>query len=281
MQREAIRLGRVQRWMQACIVAPGPVRRAIRRKAARSEFEVKEAESLIRASRTLAPLERLDIYRGMYELRLCDALRADYPGLAHLLGEERFEELASLYISAHPSRSYTLNRLGDHLPAFIGRADGLPRPLLVRDLARLELAATEVFDEEKSAALAGDCVAAVPPEEWAGLRFRPVAALRALELSYPVHRYLEALRDGRPAPAMRPRKGRVIVYRRDYALLYLELSSPAFTMFTSLAEGRRLGEALEDMMLRHKRGTANQQEWFRQWFSEGLFSRMDRGDSAA
>lgn len=268
------RLARVQRWMQACIVAEGPVEQAIRTAPAAKEIPACRAPELIRPSRTLAPLERLDIYRRMYELRLTEALRTDYPGLAHFLGEELFAELARLYITAHPSHSYTLNRLGDGLPGFLDDVEGLPRPRLLQDLARLELASTFVFDEVESPTAGPGVISRFSYQQWDDLRFTPIRALRLVELSYPAHRYLEALRSDDTPPRLRPGRTRLVVYRRDFHVFYLPLSRPAYALLQSLCEGLTLGEAVQAMFDAGGTGEGPVYEWFRNWFTERLFQRV-------
>lgn len=267
-------LARLQRWMQACVMASGPVEEAIAAPAALAEYPASEAPGLIRASRTLAPLQRLDIYRGMYELRLIEALRTDYPGLAHFLGERKFEELARLYISECPSQSYTLNRLGDRLPHFVRDVEGLPRPRFVESLAQLELIESIVFDEEETPAEEPHRLAAGSPEEWALRRLVPIPALRLVRLAYPAHEYLQAMRRGAPDPALRPRRAYLIVYRKSYGLFHLAVSEAAFALFTALAGGASLGEAMDRMGKSGASGT-NVFEWFRRWCSEGLFRQSD------
>jgi len=272
--RKADRLARVQRWMQACILAEGPVGQAIRTSPATKEFPASRAPGLIRPSRTLAPLDRLEIYRGMYELRLTEALRTDYPGLAHFLGEEQFAELARLYITAHPSRSYTLNRLGDGLPGFLDDVEGLPRPQLAKDLARLELLSTFVFDEEESPTAGPEAISRFSYQQWDDLRFTPIRALRLVELSYPAHRYLEALRSEDALPRLRPAQTRLAVYRRDFRVFYLPLTHPAYALLQSLCEGLTLGEAVQAMFDAGGTGEGPVYEWFRNWFTERLFQRV-------
>jgi len=274
---EAPRLGQLQRWMQACIVASGPVEGAIETTAAVREFPVSQASGLIRASQTLQPLERLDIYRGMYELRLVEALRVDYPGLVRFLGEEMFDELARLYVASCPSESYTLNRLGDRLPDFLSQLDGIPRPRFVDALARLELAETLVFDEEESSVAPIESVAGLSEDQWGGLRLTPIRALRLLRLNYPAHEFMQAIRRDKAPPSLRPRKTHLIVYRRDYGLFHLPLSAPAFALFQALAEKATLEEA---MQLMFEAGGGSQKQvfqWFRQWFGERLFSSVGIG----
>lgn len=273
----APQLGRLQRWVQGCIMSSGPVESAIESPAAVKEYPASVAPGLIRPSRTLAPLERLDIYRRMYELRLVEALRVDYPGLLKHLGEDTFEELARLYIASCPSESYTLNRLGDRLPDFLAQVEGIRRPSFVQALARLELAETFVFDEMESPAASTDLVAGLPEDQWGRLRFTPIRALRLLRLNYPAHEFMRAMRRNENPPPLRPRRTNLIVYRREYGLFHLPLSAPAFALFQSLAEGSRLEEAMQAMSATG--GVRQRQlfDWFRQWFSERLFSNVEIG----
>src|ERR1700693_1964355 len=108
-------LEKLQRWMQGYIVGPG------------APEEADLADGLVLPSKTLSALERLDIYRDMYVPRMEEALAIDYPALKHFLGAEKFMRLVGRYVEAYPSRSYTLNRLGDHLPEFVATLGDLRR----------------------------------------------------------------------------------------------------------------------------------------------------------
>lgn len=268
-------LARTQRWMQACILAEGSVGEAVRSPAAVREFPAEQAPEIVRPSATLAPLERLDIYRGMYELRLQEALEADYPGLRRYLGDGAFAELARLYIRENPSRSYTLNRLGDGLPEFVSKVEGLPRPAFVRDLARFELARTLVFDEGESPRADPAAVRDLPPEAWPGLRFRLIQAFRLAAFDHAVHDYLDAVRQGDGAPPAARRKCRLAIYRRDYAVLALELSRPAFELLGGLAAGWTLGEAVRKALDAGRVRERQMFGWFQEWFSLQLFAGIE------
>lgn len=220
----------LQRWMQQAIVA---------------EKRLEGARRIIRPSATLEPGERLDIYRRMYEARLIDALRADYPGLAAWLGERVFAELAGLYIEAYPSRSYTLNRLGDRFPDFIAEVEGLRRAALVQEVARLELMETEVFDEQEPAPGEFPSFAGLAEEDLARIRFQTAPALRLGSFRYPAHRLIAAVRAGRPAPRMEIRPTMLAVYRRDYQVQRMVLSPNAAALLQALAAGETLGAAME------------------------------------
>ena len=270
-------LDRVQRWLQAVIVHPGDVEEAIASEAAAKELAAEDLARLVRPSHSLTAAERVDIYHGMYLLRMVESLEADYPALRHYLGEESFAELVEDYVQVHPSRSYTLNRLGDHLPRFLAGQKGRPHAAFLHELARLELAITEVFDAEESPVLAPELVRAVPPERWPEARLRPITAFRLLTFSYPVVRWLDAARRQEPAPVPVRRASRVVVYRQHYTVLRLELSRPKHALLEALSTGAPLGEAVAvaGAGIRERRREDEIFKAFRSWVAEGMFSSID------
>lgn len=265
--------------MQALVVHPGTMREAL---ASAVELPPERLGDVILPSRTLTPAERVEIYKRMYPLRMEEALEADYPALQRFLGDDAFRHLVRDYVKAFPSRSYTLNRLGDHLPAFVRTAPGLRHRGFCHDLARLELAMTEVFDEAETPALSAEAVAAVPADAWPGLRLRPVAALRLLAVRYPVSAHVDAMnrRGGRRRRPAQPRRrdGWLAVFRRDYRVYRLELTRPAHDLLSELAAGRPLGEAVTAAARRRGRLAARQTQlyrWFRQWMASGIFMGLE------
>ena len=276
------RLPSIQRWMQAVILTPGDCEEALASEAATGEIPLDQACGVILPSRTLQPNERLDIYRDMYEARLIDALGVDYPGLADLLGEELFQELLRLYVRNHPSRSYTLNDLGDQLPEFLRELEGLPRAAFAYDLARLELAYSKVFDAAETPPLTQEAISAVPADAWDKACLAPVAAFQLIAMRYPAHLYLQALREETLPPPIRRKDTWLAVFRRDYSLQSLPLTRPAYEVLSALAAGSNLGDAIlagkMNTPTRHRQLTA----LFRTWTGEGLFQAIrTTADSAA
>lgn len=270
-------LAGLQRWMQAVVVHPGPVAEALGARAARAALGRRGLEDVVLPSRTLPPEERMAIYHGMYLLRMEEALQTDYPGLAHFLGPERFRALVRGYVQAHPSRSYTLNRLGDRLPAFLAQSR-LPRRAFAHDLARLELAMTEVFDAPGTRALTPAAAAAIPASRWEKKRLRPVAAFRLLALHHNASEWLDsvAAEDGEHRhPAVRRREAWVAVYRTDYAVYRMDLSRSAHDLLADLAAGKPLGRAVAAALRRRTRPRPDADtlfRWFRDWVGRGLFA---------
>jgi hypothetical protein len=268
----AIDLVRTQRWMQAFIIAPGEMDEdALRAEAVQAEVPADEALKLVLRSDTLTSLERVGIYRGMYLSRLVEALESDYPAVRHFLGEEGFYDLASRYVDAHPSRSYTLNRLGDHLPDYIATQTDLPKQEFLHELARLELAVTEVFDAVETPVVTAEQIAVVPPDAWETARLKPIEALRVLSFCYPVSEYLGGVDEENPFPRIRKQATWVVVYRNNFNLHRQSLTRPAFELFNALVSGMPVGEAVSGRAVSQKKLFG----WFRDWMASGLFQSIE------
>lgn len=268
----------LQRWMQAVVVHPGSIEEAVGSPEAGRDVRPADIGSVILPSASLSPAERVEVYQRMYLLRMEEALETDYPALQHFLGAERFRDLVRDYVQSFPSRSYSLNRLGDHLPEFV-RTAKVPRPEFCHDLARLELAVSQVFDEEETPALTEAEIAAVPAEAWEAARLVPIAAFRLMALRYPAGAYLTSVKDDDHENHPRPRlqAEHVAVYRRDYAVWRHDLTRPAHDLLADLVAGRTLGEAVAAALGRGGRRAPTEEalfRWFREWMSSGIFQAV-------
>jgi hypothetical protein len=261
-------LSTLERWMQAAVVHPGTIEAAVRDRSATRHLPLREAERAILPSKSMAPLERLAVYQGMYPLRMQDALAADYPGLKAFLGDHLFEHFVADYVAAHPSRSYTLNRLGDHVPEF-AKTWHHPARAFLADLASLELAITETFDAEE------DGTQAAPPAhvdaDWESRRFGIAPTLRLLAFRHAVGPALAALKAGRRA-STRPGASWTAVHRRSFVVHRLDLSRGEFHLLSALAAGESLGKALRAAARKAKSplSPAAVRKAFRLWTSEGI-----------
>jgi hypothetical protein len=268
-------LDRVQRWMQSVIVHPGDVEEALGSADASRELPPGTLSELVSPSWSLSPEERVEVYHGMYLLRMVEALAADYPALRYAVGDDAFADLVRAYVGEHPSSSYTLNRLGDHLPRYLDDHPELPNAALLADLARFELAITEAFDEAESPVLQVSDLESIPPDRWDALRLEPIPALRLLSLRHAVVPHLEAYHHDRPRPRPLRRPTRLVVYRRSYKVFHLELSRPEHALLTALVGGKHLAEALAGAVagIRSARRQKAVFGWFRTWVGAGLFCR--------
>jgi hypothetical protein len=267
-------LDRLQRWMQSVVVHPGDVEEALSSGAARTEIDPARLQDVILPAPELSPADRVGIYHRMYFLRMYDALSSDYYALEHFLGEQAFGELVRDYVEAHPSSCFSLNRLGDHLPAYIRERSRLSRNDFCAELAELELAVTHVFDAEETPSLTPEEIAAVPQEAWYDAVLEPVAAFRLLAFRYPVNAYLQTVKDEDHENHPRPRRRSewVAIYRRHYSVYRLALTREGHALLEALRAGRPLGEAIGVVSAKGgSRGPEQLLGWFWDWVNAGLF----------
>jgi hypothetical protein len=274
MQAE-LPLARLQHWMLEVVTRPGDVDAALASAPARRHLAPERLDEMILPSATLTAKERVDIYHRMYGYRMVEAMSFDYPGVEHFLDHRgSFREVVLDYVTAHPSTSYTLNRLGDRFPDYLAGRTDLPRHRFLADLARFELAITTVFDEAESTPLSAEEIAAVPAESWPDATLHLIRAFRLLELDYPADLYLDSVKEGAPHPPLRKTKRWIMLWRRDWRVRQDAIDRRQWQVLARLASGLTLGQAIEDTSRQHRPRLTETElfSWFRKWTSIGLFS---------
>jgi hypothetical protein len=232
-------------------------------------------EGLLKANIAVrAPLDavaRADIYAEMYRFRLADALRADFPRLARLVGDEGFLELASAYARHHPSASSDISRFGRHLADFLAKHSG-PRGDEA-DLARLEWALAEAFTASDAEPVTQETLGRLGERATeAQLRFVP--ALRTLVLGHDVLPLWAQLEEADKPPEVDGRAVRVAVWRKGFQVLHRAMTA----VEADALERARAGATLALVCEAFSETADAQGEAFRTlggWFSDGLVARVE------
>lgn len=229
----------------------------------------------IAPTHSLSPFERLEIYRSMYTLRCESLLADDFPALREAMGDDEFIALTHDYSYAHPSRSFTLARFGDRLPDFIAARADMPakRRSFLADLARVELAVSQVREAPDAPVLSVDQVNAIPSERWPSIRLQVSPAVQYLSLSHPVNVTYEAFLNDEPLLPLRPQQAHLLVYRKDQRVHRMAIGRRAHSLLEALLAGLPLGRALEESLSVHDGRDVQERvfSWLREWVSEGLF----------
>ncbi|MGZ5280551.1 MAG: HvfC/BufC family peptide modification chaperone [Pseudobdellovibrionaceae bacterium] len=109
-------LRELQSWMKWVIADPRGVKIAL--DSSSPEEPQPRALPWIQQCSAKSALQRLDVYAEAYFLRILDALREDFPRTVSILGESFFKNLIATYLKEHPSKTYNINEVGEHLPVF-------------------------------------------------------------------------------------------------------------------------------------------------------------------
>jgi len=290
-------LTQLQREMAAAVMQPLTPDEEMRTTTADGRDMATVAESFIAPNSRLNAFERLEIYNRQYWFRVLGALAEDFPGLRTVVGARAFEALSVAYLTAHPSRSFTLRNLGSKLvewlaanPKYTGR-----RHRLALDVARIEWAFVEVFDSAEHTPLTLDQIATLD----AGSKLALQPHLQLIALEYPADDLVLGLHqrekrqtseagvehedDAEPGPAKLPRLRRrptwLAAHRVDYSVFYLRLKREEFLTLSAIREGVPLADAIETgfigSRIPQKSRAKLVQQWFGNWAELGWICAPD------
>ena len=294
MSEPASQLLEIQRRMAAAVMHPLTRSETMPRRRRDGSSNLREAEAIIRPNDRLTSFERLEIYNRQYWFRLYSCFEEDFPGLEAIIGRAKFDALMRAYLTECPSESFSLRNLGSRLETWLGQhPEHLgPKPVLARDMVRLEWAHIEAFDSEERPRLSAEALATI--DENSTLRLQPY--LRVLALSYPVDDLLLQVRTEngsstsstnnastsrkrhhvRHVAALAPRPIHLAVHRHENSVWYKPLSPEEFGLLSALIAGKTLGDAIDIALanspLPEDQRPAFLQEAFASWAMLGWFT---------
>ena len=118
------------------------------------------------------------IYRNGVMKHAIDALQANYPAVARVVGEEWFRAAAAIYVRKAPPRTPMLIEYGTDFPHFLERFEPAAEIAYVADVARLDRMWTEAHIGPDDAALDPVRIATLSPEALRRAVLRPHACAR-------------------------------------------------------------------------------------------------------
>ncbi len=162
----------------------------------------------LRAPDRQQSVQRLDVYRNGYFIRLETALAHDFPSCERILGRSEFARQAGDYVVALPSVSPSLRNLGNGFADWLRSHKGVA----IADLADIEWAAMWVFDGPNSVPADSSAILAYAPEDWATLSVNLVPTLVLLSLASNAD---EVWRDRRAKTGLKSAAARSLAISRN------------------------------------------------------------------
>jgi hypothetical protein len=198
----------------------------------------REPHGLIRAN-------RFGVYRNNVFASLIGALRARYPVIERLVGEEFFQAAASRFIAANPPSTPVLIEFGGRFPAFLESfepARGLP---YLPDVARLEWLMHEAYHAADCEPLTAQRLALIPPEEAGGVSFELHPSAGLIASPYPIVSIWETNTFDSEVRAIGPGLGgeAALIIRPELEVRVLRLDPGEYAFAAALAQRATLGEA--------------------------------------
>jgi len=232
-----------------------------------------------------SPKEKRDVlfgvYRYAYSSRLVEAIGNDHPYLHTYLGDDEFDAMGKAYVQAKPSEHANLRWYSRGVPDFLKATEPYSDYPAICELAELERALNDVFDATDDDILAIEDIAAVPPESWNDLRFRPHATAKRFDFTSNAPAIWIALKNEETPPdaEVLGEPCRVLVWRQDNTPMFRELTVEEAMMWDEAVNGITFGvlcamlATYDDPDNAAGRGAG----YLRGWVTSGLLSGISIG----
>jgi hypothetical protein len=185
------------------------------------------------------------VYRNTTPVALAEALRANYPVVAELLGDALFAETAFAFAHRHPASDPVLLGYGPAFPGFLAEQAWIADLPYLPDVAAIERLRTEAHMAADAPALDFTDFARIGTDHWPTLRLRPHPATRIAWLTTPALTIWRAHHETPDFEMLSPEwcaEG-VLVTRPNGVLQVHELNAPAHRLIFGLRLGETAGQA--------------------------------------
>jgi len=221
----------------------------LERRLAHAVFGGDAAGVATQIARGRFPAERhLQVYRNNVFASLTEALRALYPVVERLVGDEFFRSSAHAYIRRHPPPSGNLHDFGAAFSEFLAEFPAAQPLVYLPDVARLEWFWHEAFHAAEAEPRALARLSAVPPARHGALRFRLHPSARLLASDYPILRIWQVNQPeyrGDSVVDLAEGGVRLLVMRRGLTVAIEPLGAGEHALLSAMAAGKNFAESAE------------------------------------
>lgn len=182
---------------------------------------------------------RFAVYRNNVVVGLVDALKAAFPVVRRLVGEDFFAAMARVYVSREPPATPIMLDYGAGFPQFVGTFEPAAGLVYLADVARLERAWSEAYHAAEAAPLDPAILACLPPELLPGIRLHLHPSVRVVGSPHPVVTIWHSNLDGaEPMPVNLDEGGQEALVCRPEAEVEVRTLPPGAAAFiAALASG--------------------------------------------
>lgn len=218
--------------------------------------------------------KRLGIYADAYRLRIIEALSSAYPILKALLGDDLFDKAAHSYIEQYPSTYRNMRWVGDQMATHLQLT--LPQYPIAAEMAHFEWALSLAFDAEDAPVLSLQDLAAIPPENWADLRFKFHPAVQLLNPKFNVLLVWQALNIEDTPPIIQQINEPYVVWRKDLSSHYRSLEVAEYAAIQQMIAGASFADLCEKLQesASEENATTQAAQYLAAWLNEGLLTAL-------
>jgi len=196
------------------------------------------------------PGARVQIYRNNVREGFLATLRAGYPVLERLVGQQYFRQLTFEYHARFPSPSGNLHHAGQRLPEFLAEKFASTEYVYFHDVSRLEWSVQEVLVAAGADRLNIARLEAVTAGDYARLVFRLHPATALVSSEFPILSIWQANQPEADERVIDLDSGaeHVLLFRTDDAVELRRLTRQEHAFLVSIDAGNTLEEVMEDTL---------------------------------
>lgn len=128
--------------------------------------------------------ERFEVYRYMFQERLCRCVSEDFPEVEAIVGEEEFGKLIRDFVATQKSSSWNIAEYSRQFPPFVATHPRLSEFPFLADLANLEWQKNLCWFREVPNPMAADALVGKTDKQWATAILVLNPSLTFLEVDY-------------------------------------------------------------------------------------------------
>jgi hypothetical protein len=220
------------------------------------EFQRDFADSILQPQPTgfaLSADNAFAVYRNSWLSAALDALAANYPTVAALLGPELFKTVAVDHARISPPVSPVLADYGGHFPDFLGRSALAPEYPYLADVAGLERLWTQSYFAPEDTPWSLDKAARLAPPDLLSTRVSMRQSARLGQFATPAVAIWHAHQQGGGFDSLEPewRSEQALVIRNETEVLVHLVDDPAFQFLAALQQTGNFGDAADTLLRRH------------------------------
>ena len=197
----------------------------------------------------LSSRRRINVYRNHFRVSLKTGLAGTFPATRKLVGENYFDTMASIFVSARPPRDSRLSRYGQEFPRFLSGRDELEAFPFAAEVARLEWTLAEISSAPDDDTVGWNAFQRDLTEHGGALSLRFGPAVVLFDCEWPAHEIRKMALSVADADAIMPLVQRsaptiLLLYRdQDGDACELALDEVSATVFRMLRTGRSVNQA--------------------------------------
>ncbi|MCW8931458.1 MAG: DNA-binding domain-containing protein [Gammaproteobacteria bacterium] len=221
---------------------------------------------------------RLDIYFNAYRFRLIEALQETFPALHTLLGDEDFFNLGMEYLTANPSKHFSLRFFGHQMSSFLNTSEHFKDQPVLSEMAHFEWLLRDAFDAKNSEILNIEALQQIDPQSWPELKFVFHPTVHRVDLSFNTPQLWQAIDQEEPPIDIVKNEYPIAwcLWRKDLRTLYRSMDVDEAWAMDAMLSGHNFTDICSGVCewVDEQHAAVRVAGFIQNWINEGMIQKV-------